>query len=79
MPNIEVSLPDRVDTEIDRLVDQGEFLNREQAIEELLSMGMSAYETTGTSTEDDEWVMQNVEDQTDPAVQDDIDEDGRMF
>jgi len=79
MPNIEVSLPDRVDTEIDRLVDQGEFLNREQAIEELLSMGMSAYETTGTSTEDDEWVMQNVEDQTDPAMQDDIDEDGRMF
>ncbi|HMB49427.1 ribbon-helix-helix domain-containing protein [Natronoarchaeum rubrum] len=79
MPNIEVSLPDRVDTEIDRLVDQGEFLNREQAIEELLSMGMSAYETTGTSTEDDEWVMQNVEDQTDPAMQDDVDEDGRMF
>lgn len=79
MPDIEVSLPDRVDTEIDRLVDQGEFLNREQAIEELLSMGMSAYETTGSSTEDDEWVMQNVEDQTDPAMQDDIDEDGRMF
>ncbi|GAA0662836.1 ribbon-helix-helix domain-containing protein [Natronoarchaeum mannanilyticum] len=79
MPNIEVSLPDRVDTEIDRLVDQGEFLNREQAIEELLSMGMSAYETTGTSTEDDEWVMQNVEDQQDPAMQDDVDEDGRMF
>lgn len=79
MPNIEVSLPDRVDTEIDRLVDQGEFLNREQAIEELLSMGMSAYETTGTSTQDDEWVMQNVEDQTDPAMQDDVDEDGRMF
>ena len=79
MPNIEVSLPDRVDTEIDRLVDQGEFLNREQAIEELLSMGMSAYETTGTSTQDDEWVMQNVEDQQDPAMQDDVDEDGRMF
>ena len=79
MPNIEVSLPDRVDTEIDRLVDQGEVLNREQAIEELLSMGMSAYETTGTSTQDDEWVMQNVEDQTDPAMQDDVDEDGRMF
>ncbi|SNZ12665.1 hypothetical protein SAMN06269185_1859 [Natronoarchaeum philippinense] len=80
MPNIEVSLPDRVDTEIDRLVDQGEFLNREQAVEELLSMGMSAYESSPeTSSQDDEWVMQNVEDQQDPALQNDVDEDGRMF
>jgi len=79
MPDIEVDLPDRVDSEIDRLVDQGEFLNREQAIEELLSMGMSAYESTESTTQDDEWVMQNVEDQQDPALQNDVDEDGRMF
>lgn len=78
MPNIEVSLPDRVDSEIDRLVEQGEFLNREQAIEELLSMGMSAYESTESAGQDDEWVMQNVEDQQDPALQNDVDDD-RMF
>ena len=42
MPEVEVSLPDRIDSEISRLIDQGEFLNREQAVEELLSMGVSA-------------------------------------
>ncbi|PSQ33617.1 CopG family transcriptional regulator, partial [Halobacteriales archaeon QS_9_70_65] len=32
MPDVEVSLPDRIDSEIDRLIEQGEFLNREQAV-----------------------------------------------
>jgi Arc/MetJ-type ribon-helix-helix transcriptional regulator len=78
VPNIEVSLPDRVDSEIDRLVEQGDFINREQAIEELLSMGMSAYDANDTSTEDDEWVTQDVSEHQDPALQDDFD-DGPTF
>ena len=73
MPKIEVSLPDRIDGDIDQLVSQGEFVNREQAIEELLSMGVSAYDTGGQSgrtREEDELFSQTIEDQQDPAMRD---------
>ena len=72
MPEVEVSLPDRIDSEIARLVEQGEFLNREQAIEELLSMGVSAYAPTETSDEPDQDIFtQMTDDQQDPAARDD--------
>jgi Arc/MetJ-type ribon-helix-helix transcriptional regulator len=72
MPEVEVTLPDRIESDIDRLVDQGEFLNREQAVEELLSLGVSAYDTTGQTTEEpgDDLFTQAVEDQQDPAIED---------
>lgn len=73
MPQIEVSIPDQIDSELDRLVEQGDFINRDQAIEELLSRGISAY-TTGdeiTSELDDSLFTQAVNDQQDPALQDD--------
>jgi len=79
VPKIEVSLPDRIDTEIDRLVEAGEFVNRDQAVEELLSMGASAYqETSPDEPEEQEWMMQSAEDQQDPALRDDP-EDDRTF
>jgi Arc/MetJ-type ribon-helix-helix transcriptional regulator len=78
VPKIEVSLPDRIDTEIDRLVEAGEFVNRDQAVEELLSMGTSAYQETSPDEPEDEWVMQSAEDQQDPALRDDPD-DERTF
>jgi Arc/MetJ-type ribon-helix-helix transcriptional regulator len=72
MPEIEVSLPDRIDSEIARLVEQGEFLNREQAVEELLSMGVSAYAPAETNDEPDQNLFtQMTEDQQDPAAMDD--------
>ena len=77
MPEVELNLPDRINSEIDRLVEQGEFLNREQAIEELLSMGVSAYDTveeTGPET-NDELFTQAVDDQIDPAMTEEQDED----
>ncbi|MFB6135843.1 MAG: CopG family transcriptional regulator [Halobacteriaceae archaeon] len=76
MPQIDVKLPDRINDQIDRLVEQGEFLNREQAVEELLSMGMSAYDTSDESDEvsSEELFTQAVEDQQDPAMRDDDDE-----
>lgn len=77
MPNIEVSLPDRIDTEIDQLVQEDEFLNRDQAIEELLSMGVSAYNATASSTTEDEWGIHS--DHQDPALQDGLEDDGPMF
>ena len=73
MPKIEVTLADRINGDIDRLVEQGEFVNREQAVEELLSMGVSAYSTTEETTqpEGEELFTQAVEDQQDPAMRDD--------
>ena len=72
MSEVEVSLPDRIDSEIARLVEQGEFLNREQAIEELLSMGVSAYAPAETSDDPDEDLFtQMTDDQQDPAARGD--------
>jgi Arc/MetJ-type ribon-helix-helix transcriptional regulator len=74
MPEVEVSLPDRIDSEIARLVEQGEFLNREQAVEELLSMGVSAYapsETSDETTAEQDMFTQMTDDQQDPAARDD--------
>lgn len=72
MPEVEVSLPDRIDSEIARLVEQGEFLNREQAVEELLSMGVSAYAPADTTDEPDQDIFtQMTEDQQDPAARGD--------
>lgn len=78
MPSMEVSLPDRIDSQIDRLVEQGEFLNREQAYEELVSMGISAYTTTEDTPEEmrDDMFSQAVDDQQDPAARTDVDDGG---
>jgi len=74
MAELEVTLSDRLDSEIDRLVDQGDFLNREQAIEELLSMGVSAYDTDDEEEPiepDEEMFTQAVNERQDPAMDDD--------
>jgi Arc/MetJ-type ribon-helix-helix transcriptional regulator len=82
MPKVEVSLPDRIETEIARLVEQGEFVNRDQAVEELLTMGVSAYdveeEDEATVAEEDMFT-QTVEDQQDPAMHDEPQDDGYTF
>ncbi|MFB6128102.1 MAG: CopG family transcriptional regulator [Halolamina sp.] len=72
MPEIEVDLPDRIDSDIDRLVEDGKFVNREQAVEELLTRGVSAYSTeTDPEPESEDLFTQTVEDQRDPAMRDD--------
>ena len=42
MPIVEVTLPDELLSEFEQLVDE-EFVTEEQAVEELLSMGIDAY------------------------------------
>ncbi|MFB6092134.1 MAG: hypothetical protein ABEK02_03885 [Haloquadratum sp.] len=42
MPIVEVTLPDELLNEFEQLVDE-EFVSQEQAVEELLSMGIDAY------------------------------------
>lgn len=71
MPQIEASLPDHIDSEIDHLVEQGEFINRDQAVEELLTLGVSAYdrEEDTASELDDDLFTNVVDEQQDPAMQ----------
>jgi|GEM_PF-256488 len=42
MPTVEVSLPEDVFTKLERMTEE-EFVSREAAVEELLSMGLDAY------------------------------------
>jgi hypothetical protein len=42
MPIVEVTLPDELLSEFEQLVDE-EFVTEEQAVEELISMGIDAY------------------------------------
>jgi Arc/MetJ-type ribon-helix-helix transcriptional regulator len=72
MADIGTDLPDRIVSEIDRMVEQGEFLNRDQAVEELLTMGVSAYETTTEepTNVDEDLFTQAIDDQQDPAAMD---------
>lgn len=81
MATIEVDLPDRVSGELNRLVESGEFLNRERAFEELLQRGVSVYnvEETPESELDEDLFTQAVEDQQDPAMQDGSGPDERTF
>ncbi|MES3516417.1 MAG: cell surface protein [Natronomonas sp.] len=47
MPQVELSVPEHLEMQIAQMVEQGEFVNREEAIEELLSTGLRAYKTSG--------------------------------
>ncbi|MFC7157227.1 CopG family transcriptional regulator [Halomarina halobia] len=69
MPTFELTIPDQIDGQLDRLVEQGEFLNREQAVEELLAMGVSVYDTTDDATDEieEDLFTQVVDEQQDPA------------
>jgi Arc/MetJ-type ribon-helix-helix transcriptional regulator len=77
MPTLEVDLPDRIDADINHLIEQGEFVNQDQAVEELLSLGVSAYGPAEDTTEEpgEDLFTQRVEDQQDPAAHDTPEED----
>lgn len=56
MPKVEVDIPDHIEVDIDRMVQEGEFLTRQDAVEELLSAGISAYTASlGSDGDDDEF------------------------
>ncbi|RRJ30272.1 MULTISPECIES: ribbon-helix-helix domain-containing protein [Halocatena] len=54
MPKMEITIPEHLEMQITQLVDQGEFINREEAIEDLLAAGVRAYKTSGPMDEDDQ-------------------------
>lgn len=57
MPRVEVEIPDNVEVELDRMVDEGEFVSRQEAAEEILAHGLQVYEpeTESGNREDEEY------------------------
>ena len=53
MPKVNINVPEHLETKIAKLVNEGEFVDREEAIEELLSTGLRAFKTSGPMDEDD--------------------------
>ncbi|MDZ7702523.1 MAG: ribbon-helix-helix domain-containing protein [Halobacteriales archaeon] len=81
MPRVEVTVPDKLLSEVDRLVEGGEFVNQEEAMEALLGAGISAM--AGPSSADEEPAAspfsQVVDDQQDPAMRGDPDDEDYTF
>lgn len=76
MPVVEVTVPDKLVSEVDHLVEEGEFVNREEAMEELVTVGMTAMAGSSPSEEEppENPFSQVVEDQQDPAMRGDPDD-----
>ncbi|MFP8952471.1 ribbon-helix-helix domain-containing protein [Natrialbaceae archaeon A-arb3/5] len=53
MPKVEITIPEHLEMQIAQMVERGEFVNREEAIEDLLSTGIKAYKTSGPMDEDE--------------------------
>jgi Arc/MetJ-type ribon-helix-helix transcriptional regulator len=53
MPKVEITIPEHLEMQIAQMVEQGEFVNREEAIEDLLSTGIRAYKTSGPKEDED--------------------------
>lgn len=70
MSETTIDLPDRIDNEIDRFVQQGEFINRDEAVEELLTLGLTAFDTGDEPTREpgEDLFTQATDDQQDPAA-----------
>ncbi|GAA0251455.1 MULTISPECIES: ribbon-helix-helix domain-containing protein [Haladaptatus] len=54
MPKVEITVPEHLEMQIAQMVEQGEFVNREEAIEDLLATGLKAYKTSGPMDNDRE-------------------------
>jgi Arc/MetJ-type ribon-helix-helix transcriptional regulator len=54
MTEVEINVPEHLEMQIAQMVDNGEFLNREEAIEDLLSTGLKAYKAAGPTDETDD-------------------------
>ncbi|RQG97621.1 ribbon-helix-helix domain-containing protein [Natrarchaeobius oligotrophus] len=53
MPKVEITIPEHLEMQIAQMVERGEFVNREEAVEDLLSTGIKAYKTSGPMDEEE--------------------------
>ena len=70
MSDTKIDLPERIDSQIDRFVQQGEFINRDEAVEELLTLGLTAFDTDDEPSRQpgEDLFTQATDDQHDPAA-----------
>jgi Arc/MetJ-type ribon-helix-helix transcriptional regulator len=54
MPKVEITIPEHLEMQITQLIEQGEFVNREEAIEDLLASGVRAYKTSGPMDDEEQ-------------------------
>jgi len=52
MPRVELTVPEHLEMQIAQMVERGEFVDREEAVEELLSTGLKAFKTSGPQDEE---------------------------
>ena len=68
MTTVEVTLPEEMDAELEYLIEEGEFVSRDQAVADLISIALRTDDED--STPDylaDDIFMQTIADQQDPA------------
>ncbi len=53
MPKVEITIPEHLEMQIIQFIEHGDFVNREEAVEELLAAGIKAYKTSGEAVRDD--------------------------
>jgi Arc/MetJ-type ribon-helix-helix transcriptional regulator len=72
MAKIEMELSDRVESDIERMVNNDEFVNWDEAVEKLLTQGLNAYGPAEEESEElgGDMFQQSVADQQDPAMRD---------
>ncbi|MFP4632164.1 MAG: DUF7120 family protein [Halobacteriota archaeon] len=53
MGKIEVDLPDRLEMQITQLIEEGEYIDQQEAVEDLISVGMKTLRTSGRQEEEE--------------------------
>lgn len=66
MPTVEVSLPTDLEAEFDRVASE-EFVNREEAAETLLRLGIDAYATDSSTEEETDFAEEYADEMFDTA------------
>ena len=59
MPKVEITIPEHLEMQIIQFVEQGEFVNREEAVEEFLTAGIKAYKTSGNAIRENDPGMED--------------------
>ncbi len=53
MSKIEIDIPERLEMQIAQLIEEGEYIDRQEAIEDLISIGIRTLRTSGRREEDE--------------------------
>jgi len=54
MSKVEINVPEHLEMQVAQMVEQGDFVNREEAVEELLTTGLKAYKTSGPMDDEEQ-------------------------